>query len=431
MHPDDQEQVRDALRIHLQGKTDHFVCEHRMVRPDEDNVWVLNRGLALRNEDGHAYRMAGSISNISERKKAEAAVKTSEKLYRHQYERTAAIVETLPDVLFVLDEDGRYLEVISGGSDLLYSTKSSIPGNTIFDILPKKVAEIMFAGIQEALTTDSLSLIEYPLEVPAGNRYFEARITPLHGRSTEKKQVLFIGRDITERVEVDREKSEFVATVSHELRTPLTAMMGSIGMLRGSVIESLPEPVQDLLEVASRNTERLINLVNDILDFEKLETGSMEFEMQPLELSYLVREVIETNSGFAKNYGVNFVATEPMPEISVCADANRITQVLANLLSNAAKFSREGDDIEISVSILEGEAKVSVSDHGPGIPAEFRDHIFERFTQVDSTDNRETGGTGLGLSIAKSIIEKHSGSIGFDYEENVGTRFFFTLPLLQ
>ena len=431
VHPDDLGRVEEALKFHLLGKTDHFACEHRMNRPDGDDVWVLNRGLALRNEDGHAHRIAGSISNITERKKAEEAVRNSEELYRRLYERTATIVETLPDVLFVLDEDGRYVEVIAGGSDLLYAEKSIIQGKTIFDILPEDVAKTLHVGICDALKSGGLCLLEYPLEVPAGKRYFEARITPIQGHENEKKQVLFIGRDITERVEVDREKSEFVSTVSHELRTPLTAMMGSIGMLKGNVIESLPEQAQELLDVARRNTERLIDLVNDILDFEKLETGSMEFDMRPLELSGLVNEVVETNRGLAELHGVNFVFTEPQSEIMVRADGDRLTQVLANLLSNAAKFSHKDGRIEISVSTLDGEAIVSVSDQGLGIPEEFREHIFDRFTQADSRDNRQKGGTGLGLSIAKSIIEKHHGTIGFDGKANAGSTFFFTLPLLD
>jgi len=245
--------------------------------------------------------------------------------------------------------------------------------------------------------------------------------------------VLFIGivRDITKQKEVDRIKNEFVSTVSHELRTPLTSIKGSLGLVSLGAFGALPEPARDLIEIAKKNSERLINLVNDILDVEKLESGTLALHFERLDLSQLVADAIETNDGLANEFGVRFVPVNLAPDAMVRGDSNRLNQVVANLLSNAAKFSPAGQDVKISVKRQDDLVKVSVSDHGPGIPEEFRSRIFERFSQADGTDTRDKGGSGLGLNITKSFVEKHGGAIDYESEVGVGSTFFFTIPVLK
>jgi two-component system, NarL family, sensor histidine kinase EvgS len=237
--------------------------------------------------------------------------------------------------------------------------------------------------------------------------------------------------DITERKKLESMKNEFVSTVSHELRTPLTSIKGSLGLISDGKLGAMPQKATGMIEIAYRNTDRLINLVNDILDMEKIESGSLEFNFQKLNLTELVADAVETNKGYADEYGVAFVLADLGPKITVEGDANRLVQVIANLLSNAAKFSPKGRDVGISVSRQGQIARVTVSDHGSGIPEQYREQIFGRFTQVDSSDSREKGGTGLGLNISKSIIEKHNGKIDFDSEVDVGSTFFFTLPVSE
>ncbi len=236
--------------------------------------------------------------------------------------------------------------------------------------------------------------------------------------------------DITERKRMERMKSEFISTVSHELRTPLTSIRGALGLMNEGKTMATPEMAKDLFELAYRNTNRLINLVDDILDVEKLEAGSMEFELQKTLLSDLVEDTIKENIGLAKEHGVTFTVTTSTPDLKVRIDRNRITQAIANLLSNAAKFSPKGRHVEISVTRIDNLARVSVTDYGTGIPEKFRSHIFERFTQVDSSDTREKAGTGLGLNITRSIIEKHNGRIDFISNDEMGCTFFFTLPII-
>lgn len=238
-------------------------------------------------------------------------------------------------------------------------------------------------------------------------------------------------RDVTERRRLDELKSEFVSTVSHELRTPLTSIRASLGLVVGGVAGALPEEVRELLGIAHKNSERLVLLVNDILDIEKIEAGRLEFRRERVSARALLDQALASNAAYAAQFDVRFERREDGgTDADVYADVARIQQVLANLLSNAAKFSPAGSVVELSLQVEAGDVTFRVRDHGPGIPQAFRGRIFQRFAQADSSDVRQKGGTGLGLSISRAIIEHHAGSMGFTDAEGGGTCFFFTLPRL-
>jgi PAS domain S-box-containing protein len=238
-----------------------------------------------------------------------------------------------------------------------------------------------------------------------------------------------IMRDITERKKVERMKNEFVSTVSHELRTPLTSIRGALGLVGSGVAGELPDQAQPLVDIAAKNCDRLVRLINDILDLEKIEANKMEFIIQPLELMPLVSQTVESNRAYADEYGVNIIASEGMPGAVVQVDEDRFVQVLTNLLSNAAKFSPRGGTIRIATHAHNEGVRVSVSDEGPGIPEAFREQIFEKFSQADGSDTRQKGGSGLGLSITRTIVEKLGGHIEFETQEGKGTTFHVDLPL--
>ena len=242
---------------------------------------------------------------------------------------------------------------------------------------------------------------------------------------------LFVGvlRDISQRKEMERIKNEFISTVSHELRTPLTSIRGSLGLIIGGAAGDIPQQASMMVDLAAKNTERLISLVNDILDIEKVDSGLLEFQFERLDVAPLVRQVIETSHGYAEEYGITFTMTRSEDGTWVRGDGDRLSQVVANLLSNAAKFSPQGGTVEISVERLDGTARIAVADRGPGIAEEFRPRLFERFSQGDSSDTRAKGGTGLGLNITRAIVERHGGQITFDTETGVGTTFRVDLPL--
>lgn len=228
---------------------------------------------------------------------------------------------------------------------------------------------------------------------------------------------------------MEKLKSEFVSTVSHELRTPLTSIRGALGLVLGAEAKHLPSNTARLLDMANRNVERLNALVNDILDLEKIENGGLEFRFEKLDLVALTRRAVEANAGYAKEYDVRLTCTDLPGRVLVNADDQRIAQVFANLLSNAAKYAPAGSEVSISMQAMGPYMRIAIRDRGPGIPAEFADRIFQRFAQADSSDTREKGGTGLGLHISKTIVERHQGRIAYHTKPGWGTEFYFDIPV--
>jgi signal transduction histidine kinase len=222
-----------------------------------------------------------------------------------------------------------------------------------------------------------------------------------------------LGTDITELRRIDRMKTEFVSTVSHELRTPLTSIRGSLGLISGGVAGELPEAVKSLVGIAKNNCERLIRLINDILDSEKIESGKLRLDLQVVDLRQLVQQTLAANEGFASQHGVSLVMRAPDAPLHVRIDSDRMTQVLTNLLSNAVKFSPGGQPGGGRLSRTAQKVRAEVVDVGPGIPEEFSARIFQKFSQADSSDTRQKGGTGLGLNISRALVEKMGGTIGF------------------
>jgi signal transduction histidine kinase/DNA-binding response OmpR family regulator/HAMP domain-containing protein len=234
--------------------------------------------------------------------------------------------------------------------------------------------------------------------------------------------------DSTEWKQADLAKRAFVSTVSHELRTPLTSIQGSLGLVAGGAMGTLPDGAKRLVEIANSNCQRLTRLINDILDIEKIELGHMEFDLKPQPLMPLLRQAVEANRGYGLPRGVRLKLIEIEPDLEINVDADRFIQVVNNLVSNAVKYSPEGGQVEVGAALRPDGVRIFVSDHGDGIPEGFRDRLFARFTQADSSDRRAKGGTGLGLSIAKAIIERFGGRIGFETADGQGTTFHFELP---
>lgn len=223
-------------------------------------------------------------------------------------------------------------------------------------------------------------------------------------------------------------KSDFIATVSHELRTPLTAINGALGLLAGGALGTLAPAVRDMVGMAHQNGQRLGLLIDDLLDMEKLIAGKLRLEMKAQPLMPLVEQSLATNAAYAERHGVRLQLVSRVDGVQVAVDAQRLQQVLANLLSNAAKFSPQDGLVEVAVIEGQGTVRVAVRDHGPGIPDGFRGRVFEKFSQADASDTRRKGGTGLGLAIARELIERMGGHIGFDSVEGQGACFHFDLP---
>jgi signal transduction histidine kinase len=225
-------------------------------------------------------------------------------------------------------------------------------------------------------------------------------------------------------------KGQFIANVSHELRTPLTAIIGALGLVESDMAGSVPPQIRKLVEMAYQNGKQLSTLINDVLDFEKLGVGGMSFICRPMVLMPCIRSALELNKSYAERYRVAFTFENALPEeTEVIADGQRLLQVMANLLSNAAKYSPENEDVLVSIRKVNGRARVAVKDRGPGVPEAFRDQIFEKFAQASNSSTHKDRGTGLGLAISKAIVEGMGGTIGFDSTVGQGATFYFDLPL--
>ncbi|MFZ1431559.1 MAG: PAS domain S-box protein [Geminicoccaceae bacterium] len=344
------------------------------------------------------------------------------------------LLEAAPDAIVVTDQHGRIVLVNAQAETLFGYHRTELLGQAVEILLPTYCRE-RHAPHRANLLADAairpmgsgLQLhgcrkdgSEFPVEVSLG---------PLETESGTL--ILSAIRDGTERNRLDKLKSEFVSTVSHELRTPLTSIRGSLGLVISGAAGVLPNRALNLATIAHRNSERLVGLVNDILDIEKMESGHLDFDFQRVELVSLVEQALEANQAYAASYQVSYHLMPPSAALPpIRGDVDRLMQVLNNLLSNAAKFSPGGSTIDIRIELAGEFARISVRDYGPGIQPEFRNHIFQRFAQADSSDRRNRGGSGLGLSIAKAIVERHGGKISLLAPEGGGACFWFDLPLL-
>jgi PAS domain S-box-containing protein len=359
-------------------------------------------------------------------------LKQSELAYRDQASRLSAILDNVVDAIITINESGS-IESWSNGAERLFGYKAEeVLRRNVRMLMPEPHASSHDNYIRRYLQTGERRVIGMRRELEGRRK--DGQIVPVDLGISELyigRRRVFIGivRDISERREVERLKSSFVSTVSHELRTPLTSISGSLGLLSGGVAGELPPKAARLIEIAKLNSERLVRLINDILDLEKAEAGRLEFRFETQQIKSVVQQAIDLNRAYAHGFGATIELDPNSDDAPVLVDRDRLVQVLTNLLSNAAKFSPRGGVIAVRTTI-EGESIcIAVHDQGPGIPAEFQSRIFQRFAQADSSDSRAKGGTGLGLSIAKAIVERLGGAIGFESAPGMGTTFRVSLPI--
>ncbi|GAB4116179.1 MAG: hypothetical protein OHK0050_21950 [Roseiflexaceae bacterium] len=363
----------------------------------------------------------GEVAALVER---ELSLHTLEQARQQQHaaeSRQRALLNAIPDLMFLLSRDGVYLDYKAARmSDLLIPPEVFL-GRTIEEVMPSDLAWRFRQSLEQALRTNSLQQTEYLLEVGEKAREYEARLIP-----SGDQEVLVIVRDITERKAVDRMKNEFVSMVSHELRTPLTSIRGALGLIVGGAAGAISSQARTMIDIALKNSERLVRLINDILDIEKIESGKLAFTLRPHNLRSLLEQAISDHHAYATQYGVELALQASEDQIAL-VDPDRFLQVMANLLSNATKFSPPGACVHVRLLTSSRGVRVEVHDHGPGIPSEFHSQIFQKFAQADASNTRRQGGTGLGLSISKAIIERMHGQIDFRLDAD-GTIFFFELP---
>ena len=424
VHPHDIGQVGPELFRAVTEKRPYDI-EGRVRRQDNTYIWVRLRGVPVFDGGGTLVRVAGSLDDITALKQAEGALKASEESFR-------AIMESAPVGMALISPGVRLVKANKALAALTGYGEAELLAIDPRDLFPEAFAEdrrqiarllsgeITHYAMEQQFRTKSGKTV-WALTNASLARNADG--TPQH----VVKQLL----DISERKEVDRMKGEFISVVSHELRTPLTAIRGSLGLMASAMRDSLPPKALHLVEIGHRNAERLIALVNDILDMEKLAANRMAFELKLEDLALLAAQSVESTAAYAEKYKVTYLLENRGADLPVLVDKDRLAQVFANLLSNAAKFSPEGGRVRVVIRSRAGRARFEVIDRGPGIAPEFHSRIFGRFAQADSSITRAKGGTGLGLHITRELVEKMGGAIGFESTPGQGTVFWVEFPIVE
>ena len=340
-------------------------------------------------------------------------------------------VEASPNGMLMYDASGKILMVNSEIEKQFGYARDELIGQPVVILVPERyrlqhtLHQLQFILKPETRGMDA-ALERFGRRKDGSEFPVEIGLNPIH--VGEDLMVLGVFVDVSERRRTERLKDEFVATVSHELRTPLTSIAGSLGLLVAQWAKDMPPSAARLLTIAHANSQRLARLISDILDIEKIESGHVVFNLRRVEVRSLVAQVIEDNRGYADHYGVR-MELDASEDADANVDAARLSQAIANLLSNAIKFSRTGGVVGVAVENHGDTLRIAVRDQGPGIPDEFKSHIFEKFAQADATDARQKGGTGLGLCIAKEIVERLGGKVGFADAPGGGAIFHVDLPV--
>jgi PAS domain S-box-containing protein len=389
---------------------------------------VFHSGYRLRHAYGKLAQDHRQLNQRLERQLVE--LEEARRQVEASGRKLALFAERAPIAVLELQPDGTVAEVNHAAEILFgYAANELVGGPVNKLVLPKFHDEFERTWRQMVNSRESMAGLKIRNPRRDGIELIcEWTVTPLVNFQREVIAVIAQGRDVTAQLEAERMKKEFTSTLSHELRTPLTSIIGSLQLINSGVMGEVDNEVGELTLVAERNGQRLLDLINDILDIEKIESGKLNLSPEVMPVDELVREAMVLNKAFAERFKVRFQSHGDVPERKVLADRKRLLQVMTNLLSNAAKFSPEGEVVEISTEDAGPIVRIAVHDRGSGIPEAFRTRIFGRFTQADSTATRQKGGTGLGLAICKRLVELMHGRIGFEDRPGGGTTFWFELP---
>jgi PAS domain S-box-containing protein len=423
IHPDDLPEVATSIEKSEQALS-MWHTQYRVTDGRSGWRWLEGKSLPERMPDGSTI-WHGYIADIDEEKQTQLALRESELQLRRLYE-LSPIGIALNDYV-----SGAFLDV---NEALLKPTGYSHDHFMAMDysqLLPPDFEEQRQRIIAELQEEKRFGPYEVEIARADGSTY-PAIVRGMRISNPSGQPLIWtLIEDISERKKVDRMKSEFISTVSHELRTPLTSISGSLGLLESGTLGSLPTQAERMVSIAHRNTEQLKQLVDDLLDMEKLVSGKMTMNLQSQELAPVIQESAERLGTYAMESGVSLQIEDDASRCVAKFDQSRLGQAFTNLLSNAIKFSPPDGQVLVRIRVADGIARILITDQGPGIPEDFRDRIFQKFAQADSSDTRGKRGTGLGLAITKEIMAQMGGDVGFESREGKGSTFWLELHLEQ
>jgi PAS domain S-box-containing protein len=397
-------------------------------------AWYFHRGTIKRLDTlmDNTIRLASGkelspqIEGIDEIARLDATFRQMAGLLEDANRKQRAAFENAVDVICSIDTDGRFAAVNPASLIVWGLSPEDLFGTRISQMIFKDDVKDTLEKIKQITNDQSSGSFE--------NRVIKNDRTLVDMAwtaqwSQEEKTLYCVAHNITERKQIDRLKADFVAMVSHDLRTPLTSVQAFLELLGAEAYGNLTEDGYDSLEITESSVKRLITLINDLLDLEKMESGMLELRVANTDLKSILTNSIGAVIGFAKHESIA-VKLVGDAQLKIDADNDRMVQVVVNLLSNAIKFSPKGSEVLLDVERLPNFVRVNVKDRGRGVPEKMRESIFERFKQVELNDERKKGGSGLGLAICKAIVERHGGAIGVEPgADNVGSVFWFTLPV--
>ncbi len=353
---------------------------------------------------------------------------------REKKERFRQLAENIAEVFWLMDWPDFNITYLSPAYETIWGRPMpSFPvdiSEFMETIVPEDRDRVMEAMQRDMESGDFDEA--YRIVRPSGTqRWVHVQGFPITDSAGEVHRIAGVARDVTREHELSEMKDEFISVVSHELRTPLTPITGIFSMLHREYADELPEEVHQMTELGLRNSRRLLKLIDDLLDIQRLSMEQIDFHLELFDVRDLVEEALELNAAIGNARDIRFEFETTSQPLLVRGDQDRLVQIVTNLLSNAVKFSDPGDTVEVKVQPVEDAARISVTDHGPGIPPEVRHKIFDKFTQADPSMTRRHGGVGLGLAIARSLVDRFGGRIYFETEPKRGTTFHVELPLAQ
>jgi PAS domain S-box-containing protein len=398
-------------------------------RKDESSFPAMLNLSAIRDPDSKVTGLLAIATDLSATKRAEQALRAQEKRATELDKQKEFILNSVADGIIGTDPSGRIMFANPAAALMLQAPPAELVGLSGYDVLhpkrPGPKSEDEHSRAWRAFLLRETVSGQDTFYRPDGSSFpVEFTMTPMAANGVATGSVLNF-RDISQRNALDRMKDEFISTVSHELRTPLTSIRGALGLLSAGLLHELNDKTANLLRIAVSNSDRLVRLINDILDLERMQSGRAPLSFRQCSMEEIVQQAVEAMGPVADAAHVSIrLKLEPC---KVHADSDRLLQVMTNLLSNAIKFSPPYSEVTVKTMKSDDGALVAVVDEGRGVPHDKLELIFDRFQQVDASDSRQKGGTGLGLAICRTILEQHGGRIWAERNSDRGSSFFFCL----